>query len=144
MFSCCTCQPVTFLLHDQVSYVLGLGQVSIHTDGFENGIHAGAEHQLQHHWGVGGRGTGVSVSGRHLHARKHTPKGTRSLPGLTPRDGELAVPEHAALRLVEGQVVEGGGHVHHQLLAVLHRPEFCGRETGYVALLWTKKKQESS
>lgn len=44
---------------------------------------------------------------------------------LTACDGELAAPERGALGLVEGEVVEGGGHVHHQLLALLHGPQFC-------------------
>lgn len=48
---------------------------------------------------------------------------------LTLCDGELAVSEHRAFLLVEGQVVDGGSHIHQQLLAFLHRPQLCVTHT---------------
>lgn len=62
----------TFLLHNQISDILGLGQVSKYTDGFQNGVHAGAEHQLQHHWETEGQRVGVCVSEQKTHT--HTQK----------------------------------------------------------------------
>lgn len=44
---------------------------------------------------------------------------------LTLGDGELTVSEYRAFLLVEGQVVDGGSHIHQQLLAFLHRPQLC-------------------
>lgn len=94
-------------------------------------------------WGWAWRVGGVKVSRRHAHTHREVQR-TRSLPGLTLCDGELAVPEHSALRLVEGQVVEGGGHVHHQLLAVLHGPQLCvtTAEVGNTALCWKNYHQK--
>lgn len=42
---------------------------------------------------------------------------------LTLGDGELAAPEHRAVLLVEGQIVDGDGHIYQQLLALLHGPQ---------------------
>lgn len=132
----------TFLLHNQVSDTLGLGQVSKYTHGFQNGVHTGTEHQLQHHW-MTERGGGVGGGGesrRHTHSNVQR---TLSLPALTLCDSELALPEHGALGLVEGQVVEGGGHVHHQLLAVLDGPQLCATpaETPSKPLVWSKNNR---
>lgn len=44
---------------------------------------------------------------------------------LTLCDGEFVVSENRAFCPVEGQVVDGGGHIHHQLLAFLHGPQVC-------------------